>query len=106
MEIKQTNFELFLTYLNNNKIATMTQLKNVLKTNSRMTVFRNLTKLEYLSSCSHSGKYYTLKKTARFNKYGIWHHDSVLFSKNGTLKNYLKTMIENSGESEVISNFE
>ncbi len=76
----------------------MNQLKSLLKTDSRMTVFRKLSKTEYFSSCSHSGKYYALKRTARFNKNGIWRHDSVLFSKHGTLKNTLKILIENSAE--------
>ena len=98
MNTKQTMSEFLSTYLNHSKIATMSQLKSELKTNSRMTVFRKLAKTEYISSCSHSGKYYALKRTARFNKHGIWRHDSVLFSKHGTLKNTLKILIENSTE--------
>lgn len=96
MNKKDSDFEPVPSYLNDNKIATMDELKTLLGTNSRMTVFRKLTKSAYISSCSHSGKYYALKKTARFNKYGIWRHESVLFSKHGTLKNTLKAMI---GES-------
>ncbi len=76
----------------------MDQLKSILGTNSRMTVFRKLAKSGYVSSCSHSGKYYALKKTARFNKHGIWRHDSVLFSQHGTLKNTLKAMIAESAD--------
>jgi hypothetical protein len=96
MKKKDTDLKLVSSYLNDNKIATMNQLKTLLGTNSRMTVFRKLTKSGCLSSCSHSGKYYALKKTARFNKYGLWRHESVLFSKHGTLKSTLKAMI---GES-------
>ena len=50
--------ETLLTYLNNYKIATMDAIKAVLNTQSRMTVFRRLSKLDYISSCSHRGKYY------------------------------------------------
>ena len=50
--------EILLTYLNNYKIATMDAIKGVLNTQSRMTVFRRLSKLDYISSCSHRGKYY------------------------------------------------
>ncbi len=96
MRKTETDLKLVSTYLNDNKIATMDQLKTLLGTNSRMTVFRKFTKSGCLSSCSHSGKYYALKKTARFNKYGLWRHESALFSKHGTLKNTLKVMI---GES-------
>lgn len=98
MKNNDTDLKLVSTYLNDVKIATMNQLKNLLGTNSRMTVFRKLAKSECLSSCSHSGKYYALKKTARFNNYGLWRHESVLFSKHGTLKNTLKILI---GESTV-----
>ncbi len=96
MKTKETMAEALSTCLNQSKIATMNQLKSALKTNSRMTVFRKLSKPGYVSSCSHSGKYYALKRTARFNKHGIWRHDSVLFSKHGTLKNTLKILIANS----------
>jgi hypothetical protein len=98
MEKTESSFDIVLDYLNNNKIATIEQLKIMLKTSSRMTVFRKLAKLDYLSSCSHSGKFYSLKKTARFNKYGIWRHELVLFSKHGTLKNTLKAMINESSD--------
>lgn len=98
MKNKDLSFEKISICLNDNKIASMDQLKNALKTTSRMTVFRKLEKLDYISSCSHSGKYYALKKTARFNKHGIWRHESVMFSKHGTLKNTLKVMIDVSVE--------
>lgn len=98
MKTKQAIAESLSTYLNHSKMATMNQLKSLLKTNSRMTVFRKLAKTGYVSSCSHSGKYYALKRNARFNKHGIWRHDSVLFSKHGTLKNTLRVLIENSAE--------
>lgn len=93
MKKKDSDFEAVSSYLSDNKIATMDELKTVPGTNSGMTVFRKLSKSAYFSSCSHSGKYYALKKTAGFSKYGIWRHESVLFSKHGTLKNTLKAMI-------------
>lgn len=96
MKTTQTLSQSLITYFNNNKIVTMDQLKKVLKTSSRMTVFRKLVLLHYISSYSHSGKYYSLKKFARFNKHGIWCHESVMFSKHGTLKNTLKTLIDES----------
>lgn len=51
-----TDLKFVSSCLNENKIATMDQLKTLLGANSRMTVFRKLAKTEYLSSCSHSGK--------------------------------------------------
>jgi hypothetical protein len=85
-----------LKYLNNKKIATMEALKNLLKTRSRMTVFRHLQKLDYISSYSHKGKYYSLNNLAIYNEYGVWRCESVSFSKYGTIKNTLKFLIDNS----------
>jgi hypothetical protein len=86
--------ELLLTCLNNKKIMTIGELKSTLRTQYRMTVFRKLSVLGYISSYSHSGKYYSLKRIARYNKYGIWSYKSALFSKNGTLKKTIKFLID------------
>ncbi len=63
------------------KTATMKQLKGVLKTKIAMTVYRKLESLNYISSCSHSGKYYTLEGIPNFNEDGLWFNKSVLFSR-------------------------
>ncbi len=60
------------SYLVKCKIATMDQLKTVLGTTSTRTVSRNLKELSYCRSYSHSGKFYTLPKIAKFDKLGIW----------------------------------
>ena len=96
MENKSIYSELLLTYLNDKIIMTIKELKSTLKTQCRMTVFRKLSMLGYISSYSHSGKYYSLKRIARYNKYGIWSYKSALFSKNGTLKKTIKFLIDNS----------
>ena len=85
-----------LKCMNKKKIATMEALKNLLKTRSRMTVFRHLQKLDYISSYSHKGKYYSLNNLAIYNEYGVWRCESVSFSKHGTVKNTLKILIDNS----------
>jgi hypothetical protein len=79
-----------------NKIATLDELKTVLKTNSTMTVFRKLKQLEYISSYSHRGKYYSLDEIAEYDPYGIWSHQSVWFSKYGNLVETVKDLIDTS----------
>ena len=96
MKNKSPDMELLLTYLKDKKIATIDDLKSILKTQCRMTIFRKLSKLSYISSYSHRGKYYCLKRIARYNKHGIWGYGSVLFSKNGTLKKTLEYLIDRS----------
>ena len=82
--------ERLLQLFKNQKIATMQELKNALGSNSSVTIFRKLKELDYISSCSHSGKYYTLKRIARFNSKGLWVFKSVLFSIHGTLAETIK----------------
>ena len=46
-----------LKHFKKEKIADLSELKRILGTNTTMTVFRKLRQLQYISSCSHSGKY-------------------------------------------------
>ena len=89
---------LLLIYMNKKKIAIMEELKYLLKTQSRMTVFRKLKKLDYISSYSHKGKYYSLNTIAEYNDDGVWKYKSVAFSKYGTVKKTLKFLIDNSSK--------
>lgn len=82
--------------LKGNKIATLSEMKAALKTNSTMTIFRKLKDLEYISSYSHRGKYYSLFDIADFDDFGLWSHQSVWFSKYGNLVETVKDFIDNS----------
>ena len=68
-----------------NKIATLDDLKHALGTPVDVTVFRKLKPLDYLTSYSHRGRYYTLREIARFNGHGLWSQADVWFSRFGTL---------------------
>lgn len=85
-----------LEFFSVKKIATIEDLKQSLGTNVSMTVFRKLRMLDYLSSCSHRGKYYTLHKTAQFNENGLWFYDTVLFSLYGSFQETVAHFVENS----------
>ena len=67
------------------KIATLDELKLALGTSVDVTVFRKLKPLDYLTSYSHRGRYYTLREIARFDDKGLWPHATVWFSQFGTL---------------------
>lgn len=68
-----------------NKIATLDELKQALGTPVDVTVFRKLKPLDYLTSYSHRGRYYTLREIARFDDHGLWSWAEVWFSRFGTL---------------------
>ena len=77
-------------------VLDMKKMKAILGTNVDMTIYRNLKRLCYVSSYSHAGKNYSLKRLAKFDLHGLWHYGDIHFSKMGTLK---KTIIELLGKS-------
>ena len=82
--------------LKRNKIATFDQLADALGSPARCTIFRKLAQLEYLSSYSHRGKYYTLRSIARFDDMGLWSHRQVWFSHFGNLLNTAQALVDGS----------
>ena len=74
-------------------IATLDELKDALGTQADITVFRKLRPLDYLSSYSHSGRYYTLKELAQFDERGLWDYRGVHFSRLGTLLETVETLV-------------
>lgn len=80
------------------KIATISELKEVLGTSVDMTVYRKLSELSYKSSYSHSGKYYTLDKMVRYDNQGLWSYKSVMFSIYGSLLKTVKAFVNKSEE--------
>jgi len=68
-----------------NQIATLGELKQALGTSVDVTVFRKLKPLDYLTSYSHRGRYYTLREIARFDDNGLWSQADIWFSRFGTL---------------------
>ena len=73
------------TLLLRHKIATLDELKQALGTSVYVTAFRKLKLLDYLTSYSHRGRYYTLREIARFDDRGLWSHGDAWFSRFGTL---------------------
>ncbi len=84
------------TFFKKNRIAQMDDLFLLLKTTSRMTVFRRLQEVNYLSSFTHAGRYYTLKPIPHFDGNGLWFCDGVGFSNFGNLKETICYLIGQS----------
>lgn len=83
-------------YLLRHKIASLADLKRALKTDVDLTVFRKLKSLDYLSSYTHRGGYYSLKEIARFDDNGLWSHEAVWFSRYGTLLTTVEAFVSRS----------
>ena len=82
-----------ITLLRQRKIATMEDLKAALGTQADATVFRKLAGLEYRTSYSHRGRYYTLDELARFDELGLWSFRQVWFSRFGTLVSTVEALV-------------
>jgi len=83
-------------FLEKEKIATLKQLKEALRTTGTMTVFRKLRDLGYLSSYSHRGMFYTLQDIPEFDHQGLWSYHSVWFSDHGNLIETARELVEES----------
>lgn len=83
-------------FFDRHKIATLDQLREALGNPARCTVFRKLGDLQYLSSYSHRGKYYTLRSIARFSEKGLWSFRSVWFSRFGNLLQTCQAFVDHS----------
>ena len=77
-------------------ITDLATLSAALKTSSRMSVFRRLSVLGYLSSYSHAGRYYTLRDIPQFDRDGLWQYQGVCFSRDGSLRATVKCLVEQS----------
>ena len=75
------------------RVADLDEVLTAIGSRSRMTAFRRLSALGYLSSCSHAGRYYTLRDVPEFDADGLWQHGGVLFSQAGTLKEAVALMV-------------
>ena len=68
------------------RAALLNDLRSALGTTSRTTIFRILKAVGYCTSYSHAGRYYTLRRIPKFDRWGLWAWRDVGFSSHGTLR--------------------
>jgi len=96
MKTPQYHLTALKAFLSKHKVATIEQLGAALGSPARCTVFRKLSELDYLSSYSHRGKYYTLRSVARFTAQGLWRFRSAWFSRFGNLLETAEAFVQRS----------
>lgn len=96
MNTPKYHLQVLREFFNSHKIATIEELRAALGNPARCTIFRKLGEIEYLSSYSHRGKYYTLKSIARFTAQGLWRFRSVWFSRFGNLLETAEAFVQRS----------
>lgn len=82
--------------LQSNRVMSLKQLRHELGQRPRSSLFRDLKKLDLVTSYTHAGQYHALKSAARFDADGLWFFDQAGFAKYGTLKNTLIQIISNA----------
>jgi hypothetical protein len=83
-------------HLRRHKISELVDLKRALGTDTDLTVFRKLKQLGYHASYTHRGRFYTLAAIARFDDRGLWSHETVWFSRHGTLVATVEAFVNQS----------
>lgn len=77
-------------------VVELRELYRILKTRSRMSVFRRMKEVGYLSSYTHTCRFYTLRSIPQFDSFGLWHYRDVGFSRAGTLKGAVAEIVDSS----------
>lgn len=96
MNTPQYHLQALTQFFDRHKVATLDELRDALGNPARCTVFRKLSDLQYLSSYSHRGKYYTLQSIARFSEQGLWSFRLVWFSRFGNLLQTCQAFVHHS----------
>lgn len=78
------------------RVVTMPEMKSALGTAVDMTVFRKLAALDYRTSYSHRGAYYTLASIPRFDPQGLWLARGAWFSRHGTLLQTVEAAVKDA----------
>ena len=68
------------------KVMDMEALVRASRGRSRRSLFRDLARLGYFSSYTHTGRFYTLADIPEFDEYGLWRYEAIGFSQRGTLR--------------------
>ena len=96
MATKNPYPDLIRKLLQSKIVMSIKQIRHELADRPRSSLFRDLKKIELLTSYSHAGQYHALKSRVKFNADGLWFYEQVCFSQYGTLKNTLIRIISNS----------
>lgn len=89
-----------------NKVLDIGNVMNAVDATTRMTAYKYMKRLDYLSSYTHSGRYYTLKSIPEFDKDGLWHYGDIGFSRYGTLMETIIHLVNNSKNGKTNSELE
>lgn len=76
-------------------LSTLPEMQRALGCSGR-TVLRALSRLGYLTSYSHAGRYYTLSSIPKFDASGLWFCGEACFSIHRTLRSTVVSLVKDS----------
>lgn len=74
-----------LTAFRTRTVLKWDEIREALGGVSEATARRVLRNISYRSSYNHNGRYYTLFEEGVFDRWGLWSHEGIRFSRDGTL---------------------
>lgn len=89
---KIDNMQYLRTHFKENIILSINDISQILNSTHR-TIIRYLKELKVHTSYNKNGKYKVLPDVPKFNENGLWHYKDILFSKYGTLKQTVISLI-------------
>jgi hypothetical protein len=78
------------------EVVTFEEIQKALGSASRATTFRYLKHVPYMRSYNHNGRYYTFRDPTSFDRWGLYGHGDILFSRDGKLGSTVKRLIRES----------
>ena len=75
-------------------VVEFADLQAALDDASRATTFRFLKQVTYRRSYNHNGRYYTRHDPARYDRFGLFSHQGILFSRDGSLSSTVVRLVQ------------
>ena len=88
--------EILEDLLQSKNIVTFDEMQNALGAASRATTFRYLKHVQYMRSYNHNGRFYSFREPSNFDRWGLYFHGDVCFSRDGKLGDTVKRLVRES----------
>lgn len=87
------SLEKLLNLFNTDQVVEFEHLQAALDNASRATTFRCLKQVPYHRSYNHNGRYYTRKDPTRYDRFGLFSHNGMHFSRDPTLGETIRRLV-------------
>ncbi len=88
----RTLLDLFETH----DVVEFETMQSALDNASRATTFRYLKQIPYHRSYNHNGRYYTRHDPSRYDRFGLFSHEGIFFSRENTLGETIRYLVGGS----------